>query len=95
MKTLYYFRADAACATVFVDGTGKLVSSIHENDGEYSQEYMGFVAEHFGGKTVELTLEGHFVDAEEVVRFVELNRGRIFEAIAIARGTAPEHDDAS
>lgn len=37
-----------ACTTVFWDGDNNLITTIHENDGDWRTEYMNKIVNHFG-----------------------------------------------
>ena len=83
MKTLYFFYAQPSYAQVFVDKDGRLIRAIHENDGPFRQEYMGFIATFFGGKTTQIELQGAGAE-EDVAAFVTANQASILAAIVAA-----------
>ena len=85
-RRLYHFGTDGLYGEVFVDEAGALVRFIHENDGEFRQEYMSFIGIFFGGSIVELRVTGCEPPAadDDVAGFVTQNVTRIRVAIGAA-----------
>lgn len=51
-RQLFVARDDERCGMVFRHTSGGEVGFLHENDGEWRPEFMGFLVEYFGGTVV-------------------------------------------
>ncbi len=52
MRKMFLCYDEDECKTVFWDSNNKIITTIHENDGEWRTEYMNKIPNHFGVEVI-------------------------------------------
>jgi hypothetical protein len=91
VKKLYLLDCVLFVGQVFLDDKGEIIDYIHENDGDYRDEYMKPIINYFGGSIVKINplldvnpailRKGQCDDINDVEDIIENSKKSILEEI--------------